>query len=266
MTRLWTWWGNVVAHWAEENAALPKPWPVFKEALVDYRNNWKLLIGVVSIVAIPVAILSNTIVDPASDTTLAAYMAVAQLIMNAAVVYAVVTLNSGKSARIRDAYYEGSAGFVRLILLSLALLIMLLPLIVGVAILVTGVIAPGTGLNPVEVLLLVLLAVVIAIPSVVLIVRSIWAIYVIFETKQGPLEAIGASRQLTRGRRLPLLGRLIGVGLLLIPCLLPVVGILLGINYVLHWTVVNILLGILLSIFVLPVSNLYLYRMYKGLA
>jgi len=167
---------------------------------------------------------------------------------------------------VRSAYYEGSAGLVRLILVSLILLFMLVPLMIGAAIFTTGVVVSGTSLSLGEQLLLVFLSLVIAIPGIVLIIRSLWGLYVVFETSKGPVEAVAQSRRLTRGRRLPLLGRLIALGIFLIVGLLPMLAVFGGLAYLTHLAIFTILLNVILGILVIPISNFYLYRIYRGLA
>lgn len=258
--------GRMMSGWREQHQAQQKPWALFKTSVRDYRANWKVMLGTTLIVALPVAILSNFGVDAAGDTTASAYLAFVQLAMNVAVIYIVTKVVAGKRVTIREAYYEGSAMLVRLVLVSLLLVVMLLPLVVALVIVSAGVLAPGTALGGVEQALLLLLALLIAIPSVILLARGVWALYVIFESKDGPIQATARSRKITKGNVLVILGRLLAllgflVGILLIPA-----AVLLLLGSLTHWSVWSVILQVIITITVLPLANFYLYRYYRELA
>jgi hypothetical protein len=256
---------EVLVGWREQHRKHQKPWALFKTALRDYRANWRVMLGATLIVALPVAILSNYGVDASGNTTASAYLAFVQLAMNVAVIYIVAKVMAGKPVTIRQAYYEGSAMLVRLVLVSLLLVLMLLPLVLALVIVSAGVLAPGAALNGGEQGLLVLLALLIAVPSLILLTRGLWALYVIFEGPEGPIQAVTRSRRISKGKVMVILGRLLAllvflVGILLIPT---VVLVLLG--SLTHWLVWSIILQVVITLTVLPLANLYLYRYYREL-
>jgi len=258
--------GTMMGGWREQHRTHQKPWALFKTSLRDYRANWMVILGTTLIVALPVAILSNFGVDAAGNTTASAYLAFVQLAMNVAVIYIVIKVVTGKPVTIREAYYEGSAMLVRLVLVSLLLVLMLLPLVVALVIVSAGVLAPGTALGGIEQVLLLLLALLIAIPSVILVARGVWALYVIFESQDGPIQATVRSRKITKGKVVIILGRFLAllgflIGVLLIPAV-----VLLFLGNLTHWTVWSVILQVIITITVLPLANFYLYRYYRELA
>lgn len=262
MSRVGTMWSG----WREQHKAHQKPWPLFTTAIRDYRANWKVVLGATLIVALPVAILSNYGVDAAGNSTASAYLAFIQLAMNVAVIYIVTKIVAGKSVTIRQAYYQGSAMLVRLVLVSLLLVLMLLPLVVALVIVSAGVLAPGAALNGAEQILLLLLAVLIAIPSFILLARGIWALYVIFEGQKGPIQATSQSRKITKGKVIVIIGRFLGLAVFLIGILIIPAAVLLLLSSLTHWTVWSIILQVIITITVLPLANFYLYRYYRELA
>jgi hypothetical protein len=251
--------------WRLQHSAHEKPWKLFKRAIKDYRANWKSITAVVTIVALPVAILSTYTVDPASDTALSAYLAFAQVAMNTALIFMVVQRMNGKKSSIRQAYYAGSAMLVRLLLVSLLIVVMLIPLLIGVLILAIGVLDPNAPLTVGEQLLLVLLAVIIATPSIALTTRGLWAIFVIYETELGPIQAVSESRRLTKGKLIVSLGRLVALGLLLLATVLVPALVLVVLNSLTGSGIFVVLLQLTITLTVLPLGYLYLYRYYRGL-
>jgi len=239
-----------------------------RAAASDYRANWRVMGIIVLVVTVPVAILSNIGVSSTSDTTSAAYLAFAQLAMNAALIWAVIERRHNRPVSVRQAYYTGSAALVRLVLVAVMLVGMSLLMVLGVVILGFGLAAPvaGESLPAGEQVLLALLAILVSIPSIVLLVRAMWAIYIVVETPLGPLEAIRKSRMLTRGKVVVTLSRLVALAVFLLLMVVVPVVVLLVLANLTHSVVFTILLQIFISLLVLPLANFYLYGYYQGLA
>lgn len=254
----------ILQGWAADHMGLPRPWTLFKRALKDYRENWLQLAKIIGIVAVPVAILSGTVATPTADTTSSAYLSFAQLAMNVAAVYTIIKMVNGKKVGVREAYYTGSSVLIRLMLLSVLLVLMLALATIGLFILGAGT-ATGSALPPFAVLLIVLLAVALAIPSVVMLVRSGWGIYILFESEKGPIEAIRESRKFTKGKVVVTLSRLVALGFFVLLLMLIPAGVLISLSYVTGWVIWTILLQILANLTILPISSFYLYRYYQRL-
>jgi hypothetical protein len=245
-------------------------WRQFKssnlaDALRDFRAHWKLLTGVVLIVGAPVAILSTYVVDPTADSTLSAYLTFAQLVMNTALIYAVVSIAQAKTLRVREAYYQGSTAFVRLLLVWFLLVLISLLLLLGLMVIAFGLVAPGTSLALGEKLLILLLALIPTLPGLYLLSRTFMAQYRIYETTEGPITAIASAWRLSRGAGWRLLGRAVLVGLLLFLLLAVPAAVLLVLESVTGASIFSLLLQILLPLVILPVMNLYFFRLYQGL-
>lgn len=259
------WLERSAANWRRQHGSHAKPLELFKASLRNYRDHKRVLLLVVLTVILPVALLANFAIDPSSDTSLAAYLTFAELAMNAALVYALVQLLDGKAVGVKEAYYKGSAMLVRMVLVALLLAVMLLPLMLGLLIFAYGVVAPGTQLNPSEKTTMGLLALLVVVPSIVMITRSLWGLYAIFETDHGPWDAIRHSWRVTRGKTVITFGRLIAlIGLLLLMLLLPVglLAVLANLTQNILWLVI---MQVVIALIVLPLSNIYLYRFYREL-
>ncbi|HEX7259785.1 MAG TPA: hypothetical protein VF272_02525 [Candidatus Saccharimonadia bacterium] len=247
--------------------AQESPWRLFKQALRDYRQHWTLLVGVVLVVSLPVALLTTfKIVETSSDTTAAAYVSFAQLIMNTAIIYAIIKVIKGEELpNVRTIYYQSSQAFLRLFLASVVLVLTLLFFLLGLFIVAAGVIAPNAQLGSAELGLLVGLAIIIALPSLWLLPKSMWALYLVFESEIGPLEAVRASWRLTAGRTWKTLGYLAALTLFLLGLMaVPLIGFLFLQNLT-QWPIWEPLLQLTATLLVVPISNLYLYRYLRNM-
>ncbi len=246
--------------------SIPKQsWILFKEAIKTYKANWKLFVSIVLIVSLPASIASVYMIDPATDSSLSAYLTLAQLAMNAAVIYAIVKLNSKKAVSVKDAYYNGSAGFIRLVLTAFVLVLISLLLVFGLLILFIGLLVPETALALGEKFLIGLLSLILLLPGLYLLARTIFSIFNIFDSDNGPLQAVAESWRLTAGKGWKSLGALFFMMvfiflLILVPAAILVV--LLNLTQVLFFQLV---LQVLVSLTVLPLTNLYLFNYYQGL-
>lgn len=238
---------------------------LFAQSLRDYRANWKFITGLMIIISLPVAILSVSGNGTTAQAQLAGYLAAAQLIMNSALIYGIIKRVDGKKVTIRQAYYQGSGALVRLVLVSLLLTLMILPLVIGLFILNTGIYGAGEQLAIGEILLLAATAVIISIPSLIWIPRAIWSIFIIYGSSAGPIEAIKQSRAISKGKNRVLLGRLLTLGLwLILVAAVPTVA-LVFLQYTTGSTLFQFFLQLILALTILPLASFYGYRCYKGL-
>lgn len=249
----------------EKTPVFKLSWRFFKDAIKTYRANWKLFVGIVLVVSIPASIASVYLIDPATDSSLTAYLTLAQLAMNAAVIYAIFKLHAKEPVSVKDAYYNGSAGFIRLVLTAFVLVIISLLLVFGLLILFLGLLVPETALALGEKLLISLLSLILLVPGFYLLARTVLSLFVVFDSPKGPLQAVAESWRLTAGKGWKSQGvlffMLIFIFLLvLVPAALLVV--LLSLTQVLFF---QLLLQVLVGITVLPISNLYLFNYYQGL-
>ncbi len=244
---------------------LTGPWGLYRQAIRDYRANWMTLFGIVLVVTIPVSILSTWVVSPTEDSALSTYVTVLQLVLNNALAFAVVRLMRGDPTTVKRAYYYGSIGFVRVVLLWILLALMMLPAVLGMLILAYGVVVPGTALSAMERGLMIGLAAILSMPTVYLLARSAWGIFPIFESAVGPLEAVSASWRITKGQVTAAIGRLLALVLYVLATVaLPVVGLTFAMQQP-GLNALGVLLQVIVSGTILPLSYLYMYRFYREL-
>ena len=238
---------------------------LFKDSIRVYRSNWKLFAGIILIVALPASFASVYLIDPSTDSSLSAYLTLAQLAMNAAVIYAIIKLSKKEPLVVKEAYYSGSAGFIRLVLTAFVLVLVSLLLVFGLLILFIGLLVPETALALGEKLLIGLLALMLLVPGFYLLARTVLAIFVVFDSNKGPFQAVAESWRLTAGkgwRSLGILFFMIAFIFILISVPAVILIILLNLTQVLFF---QLILQVLVSLTVLPISNLYLFNYYQGL-
>lgn len=250
---------------AKSPSVIKHSWKLFKEAIKVYRGNWKLFVGIVLIVSLPASIASVYLIDPATDSSLSAYLTLAQLAMNAAVIYTIIKLSKKEPVSVKEAYYSGSSGFIRLVLTAFVLVLISLLLVFGLLILFIGLLVPETALALGEKLLIGLLALILLVPGFYLLARTVLGIFVVFDSDRGPLQAVAESWSLTAGKGWRSLGVLFFMMvfiflLILVPAAILV--ILLNLTQVLFF---QFLLQLIVGLTVLPISNLYLFNYYQGL-
>lgn len=249
-------------------AAMASPWKLFIQALRDYREHWRLLTGVIAVVSVPVAILTAlNVVDASSNTTTAAYVGFAQVAMNTATIYAIIRIvqNQAPLPSIRSAYYKGSDAFLRLFLVSVLLVLMLLFLLLGLFIVAVGAAAPGVQIGPAEQGLLIGLALLLSLPSIWLVPRSLWAVYIVFESDMGPIQAVRTSWKLTVGRTWSALGYSFALVIFLSGVLAVPLIALFALENVTKWPVWAPLIQLAATFIIVPISNLYLYRYLRNM-
>lgn len=262
----WARWKYVVQSWGSQHKELPGAVTLMRQSWRTYRDNLGYFIKLAAVVALPAAIVSTYMVDPAADTAFAAYVAFAQLAMNTALLYAVVQLAKGKKVSVKQAYYDGSALLVRLILFSFITALVGLLVLFGVLIFAYGIVAPGTILSGVEKYLLTLLSAVVLIPGLLLLARISWGALVIASTDLGPWEATRKSWSLTRGKVVMItLRAFVWVLVLGFVVGLPA-AFLLGLASWAQLGFLTVIVQTVLTSIVVPLLILYLYSLYQGFA
>ncbi len=237
---------------------LPKVWHLIKQSSGLIKHNPKLL-TLVGIILLPTSLLisfTNTATNGSSGFT-----TLASLLMNLALIWAISQALSGKKISIKDAYFKGTAKFVEFLVVALTLVLMLLPLITGVAILALGVIQPGT--LAAERVLLTVLAALLIVPTLRWVTRYALALYIVPDSNFSPMSALRRSRELVKGRFWPVFGRLVAVAIItLVAGLIPLaVPIALHFSNRLGLFTMQFVIGLL----VLPFYNTYLYNLYLAL-
>lgn len=232
------------------------------ESAKDWWRWKRLLLPIVLVVAVPAMLVYFVTGD--TEPTLSAYTAFATLFMNTAVIWSVQQLAAGKKVTIKAAYYQGTAMAVRLILLSGLYFLMAVPFLIGALIYLNGVLGetPVSGLG--ENLLLLAVWLLLALPSLYWLSRSIFGIFSLADGN-GPLESARASRALVHGRILPAGGRLGWLLLLLLLMVTLPSYVILNTFSDSAYIYASGLLQLLSGLLVVPFSYLYLHRLYANL-
>jgi hypothetical protein len=227
-----------------------------------FRAHWRFFASTILIVTLPTRLLALSS-SLSSDGSFTAYVTIASLVMNMAVLTAVRHFLDDEPVTQRLAYYDGTAHFVRFVLVSVVIAVCLLPALYGYLVYTLGSTA-GAPLG--EVLIVSLIGLIIALPSMWLLTRFLLAIIIQVNHDVRPVASLRQARRLTLGRFWAILGRLAFLLLALIVLagvLLLIVGTL---GLIIHGgTLTDSLFQLLVSIFALPLTGLYLTRLYDQL-
>ncbi|GAC1601404.1 MAG: hypothetical protein NVS3B29_03060 [Candidatus Saccharimonadales bacterium] len=241
------------------------PYRLAKGAVKDLRAGWKGYLWILAIITVPYSLIGLS-ASLSSSGAVGAYGYVAVLIMNAAMLYAAVRQEQdGAVPRPGSAYYDGSAIMVRLLVICALLVVMLIPLIIGLVLYVVGATALDTVGSPVEILLIALVALIISIPSIVLLVRFGLAPVVSVVTGLRPLAALRRSRQLTLGRFWPVFSRYAALLLFMIVTALPIAALTALLAFLKFGVFAAFLFGLITTFLAVPLFNLYLLHLYRAL-
>ncbi len=256
----------------KKTAKIPKPvligfMPLLKSSWSEWRLWWRPLILLAAVVGIPVAVASTFLLDTGSDSALSAYLTLAQLIMNTALIYAVFLLRVDAKRQLSPGrvYYDSSVVLVRIILTTALLGLLALPLLLGVLIIAYGIVLPGVALGAGEQALIILLSLLALVPGFYVITRSWASIYVLFESPDGPIASLRMSWRLTKGVTTGVFNRLFGLAGLTMLVLIVPTGILLFSQNYFHSNLFGFALQLMLSLLVLPFTTLYLTKLYQEL-
>lgn len=202
---------------------MPKTLALVKLTLNEIWGNRSTLTPIILLIMTPIVILNLL---TGNDQTLGTYGSFATLIMNIAIIYAVIKLKTGsKKLSLSQVYYGGTTRFVAFMCVVALLGAQLIPALLGGLVYVSGSTGATVGLGAVEKTLLGGVWLLFSIPTFRWLTRSVFALYLIQDPDMRPIAAVRASSALVRGKSWSVFGRiLIGtifmVGVLLIPSLL----------------------------------------------
>lgn len=236
---------------------------LLRRTLALWRAHQKILLSIVAVVAIPSTIIGNW---AGGDSSLSAYLAVATTAMNLALIWTVIRLQRSRIVKLREAYYQGTAAMVRFFLVAVALAIQFIPAAIGFTVYILGTTGSTVTVGSGEKLLLGVVAIVLALPTVYWFVRYVLSIYVVVEDDLRPLAALRRSREVVRGHFWQVLRGLVALVLVLVAILVvPSFGVAL-IGHGAASQVVVTLFQLAVSLFGLPFIHIYMYELYRGLA
>lgn len=244
---------------------MPKTLTLIRASIAD---TWRLkssLFPIIIIVILPVVILNLL---TGNDQTLGSYGSFATLIMNVAAIYAVIKLKTGsKKVTIAQAYYTGTARFVAFTGVVGLLVIQMIPLIIGGLIYVSGSTGATVGLGPVELTLLGGIWLIFALPTLRWLTRSVFGLYLVYDTSLGPIASVKASSALVRGRSWSVFGKILaGTILMFIVLIIPSLAVsTLPDSASILAKVATSLLQLLSALILVPFATVYGYNILEAL-
>ncbi len=226
-----------------------------------YRKNTKSLIWITAIVAVPSALLS--LLKATNDATVASYLSLASTLMSLALIWSILQIEAGKKVKAKQAYYFGTASFLRFLLLVMLLALSLLPFIVGVAIFTSAVYASAVPVGGADLVLLALLLFVLSLPTFWLITSYIFSLFEVNGKPDAtPAVALKASRALVKGRGWWTLAELLLLFVLALGLMILPTALFLGLYVASHGSSIYlVLLQLTASFLVLPISYIYLNKL-----
>lgn len=237
-------------------ARLPKVWQLITSSIQILVNNPKL-IWLAAVVLIPSRLLGMT-----STSETAAFATVAAILMNQALIWGVGQNDRGKKFTIRDAYYIGTAGFLRFTLVALALVIMMVPLVIALSIAAFGILPPTAVAA--ERVLLGLVALLLAAPTVYWLNRYVFGLIIVNESDLGPIAALRQSGVLVKGRWVKVFKLMIvAFALISVAGSLPI--LLLAATGGRANQYLLLALQVVIGLVTLPFLNVYAYQIYRAL-
>lgn len=247
-------------------APLPGPWSMFVSSLKLFRDSWKRYLLTISVVALPLSLLS-LFINPASDATISSYVNLAAIIMNVVLVWAIGQhLDTGRFPSVADTYYRGSELIVRFLLVLVAITGLMIPAIFGVILLGLSVLASsylGTAWQ--EVALTGVAAFILSIPSIWWMTRFMLALVVTAQDDLSPIRSLKASRRATLGYFWAVMGRFAAGIIFLAVLSIPTSAITFGL-WLLHWgSLAAVVFPYLSTLIALPITYLYFFELYRGL-
>lgn len=267
---------------------LPSSWQLFKKTLVDLKTSWRPLSGVTAVYAALYFLfvmglsftsfiqsqvttdgstltnafsnifgsISGTYGSSQSDATVLIQY-VLFIIASLALIWTLRKLQASKKVTIRDAYYQGSAGIIPVILITVILALCLLPAVLGSTILGIALQATGSSL---EIAISVVITGLLLFVSLYLFVMYWPAFYIASLPLTRPMQALRSAKLLTKKRRLSILRKLVILALsiviimfvVLLPCALILPAVTPYIAYI--------------TLFIVfAYMHIYLYQLYRSL-
>lgn len=236
----------------KQQRKLPGGWALAVESFNKLKANWRILVGIAA---------AGQVVDILFGQENAAGW-LWSIVVLSALIWAIRHLGD-KDLGLRNAYYKGTAPFLRLALVALWLTMLLLPALVGQFI-YDIVLVPGFESGLFESTVVNLIWFVLLLLSIYLLLRSIFAPFMVTLPDVKPVAAIRNSFQLTRPHLRTVLWRLWPLLLFVVGfvTVLYVLGGLLRFDAKLLLDIVRVLANLIL----VPFALVYLFEIYKGLS
>lgn len=235
-------------------------WQLFKASVKFLRQHWRALAPILLVGLLPPSLLS--LIGATGNST---YLSLLGLLMSIALLWSIIRLSQGESAKVREAYYYGTASFVRFILVSTALVLYLLPMFFG-GVVLSAAALPGAALGG-DWFIVIAVWLLLALPTIYWLTHYIFSPFILVQGENvSPLAALRASKSLVKGR-----GRRVAANLALLVVFLLLISLLPGAALVLayswtKWTFISSLAQLLLPIVLLPLAYIFIFLLKQKLS
>ncbi len=239
---------------------------LLRQSFSDLWQHKRILLWTVAAVGVPLAFLVG-VLRLQADSVVNTYGSFASMFMNVALIWVIMQVKEGNKVTVQQAYYDGTAAAVRFILLAMVLIFELIPLAIGLSIYSNGVAGGSFATSLPERLLLILVWLLLSLPSIFWLSRSIFSVYIIQAPGKRPFQSVRESWRLVRGHTLQVTGRL---GVLALTCILllavPTVVLLILGSRLAQQDLALAVLQLVSTMLLLPFSNLFAYNLYQALS
>ena len=194
-----------------------------------------------------------------SGTGSAAFGLIMVIVASLAIIWTVRNAVNKTNARIRDAYYKGMYPIVPFVLILLLIAVELIPMIAGISVYAIA-INNSIAVTLIEKIGFGLLAILLSAATIYLISGSVFALYIATLPDMTPVKALRSARVLVKGRRIPIILRL-----LYLPVALLIVSAVIMLPLIIFAAPVAPWAYMLLSLLLLAMFHSYLYNFYREL-
>jgi hypothetical protein len=181
------------------------------------------------------------------------------LLLSLVFIWTLRQVYAGQAVQLKDSFYRSMTPLVQFMLVVLVVLAQLLPLSIGLLIYSTAA-ANGLAVTILEQLLLGLLALILSAVSLYMLSSSFFALYIVTLPDMTPLAALRSARQLVRGRRLPVLLRI-----LFLPFVMIVAAAAIIMPLILFVTPLAALVFYAITLLIWPLVHSYMYTLYRSM-
>lgn len=193
--------------------------------------------------------------------------AVAGIIFWLVFVWTVRQIQAGHKVTVRQALYNASTPLIPLLIITAIIALQMIPAAIGAFVLAYTTSSDGLGLSGVEAMLFSIGAILLILLTLYWIVQSLFALLIVTLPNMYPLTALSTAKTLVANKRFLILRRLTVFALLLgVLWLIVIIPIILLDNWLAIQVVPLVPMAVdVLSAFSLPISVIYLYRLYREL-
>ncbi len=246
----------------------PKPasaWKLWRASMTEMRLHWKRYIGVLAVISVPLN-LFNLSTTFSQDATFGAYAQVLSVIMNVALVWAIVeTERTGTAPKVGEAYHRGSLAIVRFAISTLILVLMLVPAAFAAAIYIAAFMVAGNSGSPGEQIILIFVCLLIASVSGWWMVRFALAPTITVASDMRPMAALRHSRRLTLGRFWRVGSRYAALFAFIMLLAAPIAIVTALLALLKLGSIPTLFFGLVTTFTALPLINMYLLKLYRSL-